>query len=118
MGYTLLDGEDPSIEVFMGTFRKVRAALGVTAFGINEIRLPAGAQGRGHDEEEYAEEEVYVGLAGSGTVTVDDEALSFGPGTYLRVDPSSTRVVEAGPDGLTFLAIGAPVGSRRGRPTL
>ena len=52
MGYTLLDGDDPSIEVFMGTFRKVRAALGVTAFGINEIRLPAGAQGRGHDEEE------------------------------------------------------------------
>ena len=32
--------------------------------------------------------------------------------------PSSTRLVEAGPDGLTFLAIGAPVGSRRGRPML
>jgi uncharacterized cupin superfamily protein len=118
MGYTFLDGDDPSIEVFMGQFRKVRAALGVKAFGINEIRLPAGAQGRGHDEEEYAEEEVYVGLAGSGTFTVDDDVLSFGPGQYLRVDPTSTRVAQAGPDGLTFLAIGAPVGSRRGRPTL
>ncbi len=118
MGYTLLDGDDPSIEVFMGVFRKVRLALGVSAFGINEIRLPAGAQGRGHDEEEHAEEEVYVGLAGSGTVKVDDDVMAFGPGTYLRVDPSSKRVVEAGPDGLTFLAIGGPVGSRRGRPTL
>ena len=118
MGYTLLDGSDPSIEVFMGVFHKVRVALGVTAFGINEIRLPPGAQGRGHDEEEYAEEEVYVGLAGGGTFTVDGEVLEFGPGKYLRVDPRSTRVVEAGPDGLTFLAIGAPVGSRRGRPGL
>ncbi len=118
MGYTLVDGDDPSIEVFMGVFHKVRVALGVTAFGINEIRLPAGAQGRGHDEEESAEEEVYVGLAGSGTFTVDDEVLEFGPGSYLRVDPTSTRVPEAGPDGLTFLAIGAPVGSRRGRPML
>jgi mannose-6-phosphate isomerase-like protein (cupin superfamily) len=118
MGYTLLDGDDPSIEVFMGVFRKVRVALGVTAFGINEIRLPPNAQGRGHDEAELSEEEVYVGLAGSGTFTVDDEVLAFGPGTYLRVDPSSTRVVQAGPDGLTFIAIGAPVGSRRGRPTL
>ena len=118
MGYTLLDGDDPSVEVFKGVFRKVRLALGVSAFGINEIRLPAGAQGRGHDEEEYAEEEVYVGLAGGGTVTVDGEVLEFGTGKYLRLDPSSTRVVEAGPDGLTFLAIGAPVGSRRGRPSL
>ena len=118
MGYTLLDGDDPSIEVFRGHFRKVRAALGVSAFGINEVRLPAGAQGPPHDEAEYAKEEVYVGLAGTGTVTVDDEMLAFGAGTYLRIDPSATRAVVAGPDGLTFLAIGGVVGSRRGRPGL
>ena len=93
-------------------------ALGVTAFGSNEIRLSPGGQGRGHDEQKGAEEEVYVGLAGSGTFTVDDEVLDFGPGSYLRVDPRSTRVAEAGPDGLTYLAIGAPVGSRRDRPML
>ena len=83
-------------------------ALGVTAFGSNEIRLPPGGQGRGHDEQKGAEEEVYVGLAGSGTFTVDDEVLDFGPGSYLRVDPRSTRVAEAGPGGLAYLAIGAP----------
>ena len=118
MGYTFLDGDDPSIEVFMGQFRKVRAALGVSAFGINEIRLPAGAQGREHDEADFDEEEVYVGLAGAGTVTVDGAEVAFGAGQYLRVDPGSVRVIEAGPDGLRFLAIGAPSGSRRGRPTL
>ncbi len=118
MGYTHLGGDDPSIEVFMGTFRKVRAALGVTAFGVNEIRLPAGAQGREHDEADYDEEEVYVGLEGSGTFTVDGEDVSFGAGDYLRVDPGSTRVIVAGDDGLRFLAIGAPSGSRRGRPML
>ena len=118
MGYTLLHGDDPSIEVFMGQFRKVRAALGVSAFGINEIRLPAGAQGREHDEADLDEEEVYVGLAGSGTFTVDGEPVAFGAGQYLRVDPGATRLVEAGPDGLRFLAIGAPSGSRRGRPSL
>ncbi len=84
----------------------MRLALGVSAFGINEIRLPAGVQGPPHDEAEYAEEEVYVGLAGGGTVTVDDEVLAFGAGKYLRVDPRATRAVEAGPEGLTFLAIG------------
>ena len=118
MGYTFLDGEDPSIEVFMGQFRKVRAALGVTAFGINEIRLPPGAQGREHDEADLDEEEVYVGLAGSGTFTVDGAPVAFGAGQYLRVDPRSTRLIEAGPEGLRFLAIGAPSGSRCGRPTL
>jgi hypothetical protein len=30
MGYTLLDGDDPSIEVVIGVFRKVRVALGAT----------------------------------------------------------------------------------------
>lgn len=118
MGYTFLDGDDPSIEVFLGSFRKVRAALGVTAFGVNEVRLAPGVGGPTHDEEEYAEEEVYFGLAGSGTITVDGERLAFGPGQYLRIDPASTRTVEAGPDGLRFLAIGAPVGSRRGRAML
>jgi quercetin dioxygenase-like cupin family protein len=118
MGYTLLDGDDPSIEVFRGAFRKVRAALGVHAFGINEVRLPPGAAGPEHDEAELDEEEVYVGLDGSGTVTVDGQPVPFAAGQYLRVDPGSTRQVEAGPDGLRFLAVGAPSGSRRGRPTL
>jgi hypothetical protein len=42
--YTLLCEGNPSIESFRGAFMKVRRALGTTAFGINEVRMPAGAQ--------------------------------------------------------------------------
>ncbi len=118
MAYTLLHRDDDSIQNFRGSFFKIRDALGVTGFGINEVSLPAGVQGPEHDEAEYDEEEVYVGLDGSGSITVDGDELAFGQGWYLRVDPGATRQVKAGPEGLRFLVVGGVAGSRRGRPQL
>ena len=69
MGYTLLNRDDPSIESFRDVFYKIRRALGTTAFGINEVRLPAGFEGLEHDEIETGHEEVYVVLDGGGTFT-------------------------------------------------
>ena len=89
MGYTLLNRDDPSIESFRGAFFKIRRALGTTAFGINEVRLPAGAEGLEHDEVETGHEEVYIVLEGGGTFTVDGEAVDVGAGDYLRVDRRS-----------------------------
>ena len=39
-------------------FFKIRRALGTTAFGINEFRMPAGFEGPEHDEVETGHEEV------------------------------------------------------------
>lgn len=107
MSHTLLRRDDPSIESFRGVFLKIRRALGTTAFGINEVRLPAGADGIEHDEVETGHEEVYLVLDGAGTWTVDGEEIALREGDYLRVSPAATRVVSAGPDGVRFVVVAA-----------
>lgn len=98
---------------------KIRRALGTTAFGINEVRLPAGAEGREHDESETGHEEVYLVLDGSGLFRIDGEDVSLAPGDYLRVDAGSTRLAIAGDDGMRFLVVaGKPLPEYDGRPTL
>ena len=119
MGYTLVNHNDPSVESYRGAFFKMRKALGTTAFGINEIRLPAGIDGIEHDEVETGHEEVYVVLEGGGTITVDGEPVPVGGGDFLRVDSASTRLATAGPDGLTFVVVAAkPLPGYDGRPSL
>ena len=107
MGYTLLHGDDPAIESFRGVFLKIRQALGTTAFGINEVRMPPGFEGNEHDEAETGHEEVYVALSGSGTFTIDGEDVTVTAGDYLRLEPAATRKAVAGADGLRFIVIGA-----------
>jgi mannose-6-phosphate isomerase-like protein (cupin superfamily) len=108
MGYdvvdvTALDGEGPG-----GAVRFVRRRLQATAFGINWFELGAGQAGREHDEVDSGQEEVYVTVKGSGTLTIDGEEVALRPGTCVRVDAGSTRVPRAGDDGLVFVAVGAP----------
>jgi Cupin domain len=91
MAYTLVNQNDPTIENFRGAFLKIRRALGVTAFGINEVRLPAGARGVEHDEQETGHDEVYVVVDGSGVFRIDDDQVPVTNGDYLRVDATSTR---------------------------
>jgi uncharacterized cupin superfamily protein len=49
-----------------GVVKKVRRALGVTAFGVNYFDLPPGAEGLEHNETQTNQEEVYVYVRGSG----------------------------------------------------
>ena len=107
MGYTLVNRDDPSIESFRGAFFKIRRALGTTAIGINEIRFPPGIEGPEHDELDTGHEEIYIVLEGSGTFTIDGEAVPVAVGDYLRVDADARRQAGAGPDGMTFIAAGA-----------
>lgn len=96
------------IEPLNGVIRLVRKALGVRAFGINQFDLPPGSSGKEHDEAESHQEEVYLVLAGSGTMTVDGEEVELEPGRYVYVSPDATRVLTAGPDGLSWVVVGAP----------
>jgi len=54
-------------------------------------------------------EEVYVVLAGSGKVKLDDELVDLAPMDAVRVSPGVTRAFEAGPDGLEVLIFGPHV---------
>jgi mannose-6-phosphate isomerase-like protein (cupin superfamily) len=55
-----------------------------------------------------SQEELYVVLTGSARVKVDEETVELEPLDALRVDHDQMRDFEAGPEGVEFLAFGAP----------
>jgi mannose-6-phosphate isomerase-like protein (cupin superfamily) len=59
-----------------------------------------------------AQEEIYVILSGSARAKVGDETVELRQWDALRVDPETMRGIEAGPDGVELLAVGAPVGEQ------
>jgi mannose-6-phosphate isomerase-like protein (cupin superfamily) len=59
--------------------------------------------GHKHDEAE----EVYVVIAGSGRMKLDDEIIEITELDAIRVAPEVVRAFESGPDGIRVLAMGA-----------
>jgi mannose-6-phosphate isomerase-like protein (cupin superfamily) len=111
MGYTVkniadIEGAGPG-----GAVRFVRRELGLEAFGINWFELPPGAPGIEHDETDTGQEEVNVVIAGAGVWRVDGEEVPVTVGTFVRFDPETTRQPFAGPNGMTFIGVGARRGS-------
>jgi mannose-6-phosphate isomerase-like protein (cupin superfamily) len=117
MGYRFVDVGDLEGEGPGGAVRKVRRALDARAFGFNYFTLAPGVEGHEHDHAESGQEEVYFVVEGSGVMRVDGEEVDLRPGRFVRVDPTSTRMPVAGPDGLTFLTIGAPLVGRYEPPS-
>ncbi|HXM87620.1 MAG TPA: hypothetical protein VN889_08285 [Solirubrobacteraceae bacterium] len=94
-----------------GGFVKVRAELGVSAFGMQVIQLPPDyADYPEHDHAESGQEEVFVALSGSGWIEIDGERVELDGTTFVRVGPAARRKVHAGPQGLRMLAIGGAPG--------
>lgn len=94
-----------------GGFVKVRAELGVSAFGMQVIQLPPSyADYPEHDHAESGQEEVFVALSGSGWIDVDGERVELDGTTFVRVGSDARRKVHAGPEGLRLLAIGGAPG--------
>ena len=90
----------------VGEARYVREHLGAARIGLTHYRLrPARRQGWAHRHRVV--EEIYVALAGSGRIMVDDESFELRPLDAVRVAPASARELEAGPDGLEVLAFGS-----------
>jgi quercetin dioxygenase-like cupin family protein len=88
-----------------GEARFARTNLGSTGTGLSLQRLRPGArQSFGHHH--HIDEEIYVILAGSGRIAIDEEIHEIRRLDAIRVAPASTRALEAGPDGLEFLAMG------------
>jgi mannose-6-phosphate isomerase-like protein (cupin superfamily) len=61
----------------------------------------------GHRHER--QEELYVIVAGSGSVKLDEEIVPVRQWDVIRVAPETMRNFEAGPEGLEVLAFGAPI---------
>ncbi len=94
-----------------GAVRFVRRQLGVLAFGINWFELGPNAEGLEHDESESRQEEVSVVVDGSGHWRVEREEVPVHRGSFIRFDPETVRQPVAGPDGMTFVSVGARHGS-------
>jgi len=94
-----------------GGFVKARAELGVTAFGMQVIQLPANfGDYPEHDHSESGQEEVFLPIGGSGWIEIDGERVDLDGDTFVRVGPAARRKIYSGPEGLRVLAIGGAPG--------
>jgi uncharacterized cupin superfamily protein len=100
-----------------GRVKKIRRAVGATAFGVNFFDEPPFSEGLEHNETSTNQEEVYVYVRGSGTLRLDGEELEVREGMAVRVSPEVTRQPIAGEDGLAWVAIGAPRDARYQPPS-
>ena len=93
--------------IFFGSFKKARAELGITSFGIQVIDMPPNAeQYPEHDHSEDGQEEVYIVLKGSGEIEIDGERHPIDPDTFVRVSAGTRRKLFPGDEGMRILAVG------------
>ncbi len=111
MGYSIVHVDEIEPAGPGGAVKFLRRALGAEAFGINWFELPPNAEGLEHAETESQQEEVNVVVSGSGTWRIDGEDVPVRAGSLLRFDPETVRCAHAGPEGMTFIAVGARRGS-------
>jgi len=95
-----------------GFARLVRPGLGLSAFGANVMNLPPDYSTKSHDESGSGQEELYVCLAGSGAVVLDQEGteMALDAEQLAAVGPGVSRTLRSGPDGLRVLIIGGTPG--------
>ena len=97
-------------------FVRLRAALGVSSFGLNQIVLRPGERGRIHRHER--QEEVYLVLDGTLSLLVEGDEQTLERGELVRVGPELRRqIVNRGPATLSLLALGG-AGEHEGRDGL
>jgi mannose-6-phosphate isomerase-like protein (cupin superfamily) len=88
--------------------RFARADLDAEQTGLNYLVIkPGQREAFAHRHREA--EEIYVVLAGSGRVKLEDEMVDLAPLDAVRVSPGTTRSFEAGNDGLEVLVFGPHV---------
>jgi mannose-6-phosphate isomerase-like protein (cupin superfamily) len=86
--------------------RFARTDLGGETLGLSLMTLaPNFRMPFGHKHE--GQEELYVILRGSARVKVEDEIVELEPYDAIRIGMDTMRGVEAGPEGVEYIAFGA-----------
>ena len=89
----------------MGEVRFAKEAFDTEQTGFTHIKLNPGQRipfGHKHDQAE----EIYVVIAGSGRIKLDDEIVEIVELDAIRISPEVGRSFEAGEEGITVLAMG------------
>jgi mannose-6-phosphate isomerase-like protein (cupin superfamily) len=90
-------------------FRKIRAALGVTAFGVNAVVMPPGYDGFLHYHD--VQDELYFVHRGTARFEVDGHVSVLGPGSLVHVESTTPRKFSnVGSDDLVVLVVGGKDG--------
>ncbi len=90
-------------------FRKIRQTLGVSAFGVNAIVMPPGAEGIHHYHD--TQDELYFVHRGTARFEVDGEVRELGPGGVCHVESTTPRKFSnAGSEDLVLLVVGGKDG--------
>jgi mannose-6-phosphate isomerase-like protein (cupin superfamily) len=97
--------------IYGGAFKRARAELGASSFGMQVIDMPPNAEQ--YPEHEHAEdgmEEIYIVLRGGGEIEVDGDRVGIDPDTFVRVAPGTKRKIWPGSEGVRILALGGVPG--------
>jgi mannose-6-phosphate isomerase-like protein (cupin superfamily) len=90
-------------------FRKVRRALGITAFGANVLVIPPDTVGRPHYHD--VQDELYFVHQGQAIFDFPDNRIEVGPGGLVHVEAATPRrVTNPGPGELVMLVVGGKDG--------
>jgi mannose-6-phosphate isomerase-like protein (cupin superfamily) len=86
--------------------RFARSHLESEHLGVSYFRYAPGFRtGMGHRHRE--QEEAYLVVSGSGRIKLDEEIVPLRAWDVVRVAPATVRSIEAGPEGLEYVAIGS-----------
>ena len=97
--------------IVRGSFKKARAELGVSSFGIQVIDMPPNVDAYPeHDHSQDGQEEVYVAMRGGGEIEIDGERHPLDPETMVRVSAGTNRKLYPGDEGMRVLVIGGVPG--------
>jgi mannose-6-phosphate isomerase-like protein (cupin superfamily) len=90
-------------------FRKIRSALGVTAFGVNALVFPPGYEGPNHFHD--TQDELYFIHRGTATFTVDGDVREVPEGGLVHVESTTHRMIaNRGNEDLVLYVVGGKGG--------
>lgn len=107
----LREVQDMAVEHGLSEIQEARFPakdLGAEQTGMNYLIVKPG-QREAFAHRHGTAEEIYVVLAGSGHVKLDDALVALAPLDAVRVSPGVTRAFAAGPEGLEVLVFGPHV---------
>jgi mannose-6-phosphate isomerase-like protein (cupin superfamily) len=97
--------------IVRGSFKKARAELGISSFGLQVIDFPPNVDGYPeHDHAQDGQEEVYVTMRGDGEIDIEGERVALDPETMVRVSAGTKRKLYPGDEGMRVLVVGGVPG--------
>jgi hypothetical protein len=98
--------------VYLGAFKRARAELGVSAFGLQVIDMPPNFDNYPeHDHAADGQEEVFIALKGGGEIDIEGERFPLDPEHMVRVAAGTKRKVWPGSEGIRMVIIGGVPGA-------